>query len=322
MTCCSASGSPRRCRTRSWRPTSSPGPGSTATPLRITNPLVADESVLRTSLRPGLLRAVAFNESHRRPRVVAVRDRPRLPARSGRAARRVRGARRRARRRGGAGGRRRVAGARRGDGRRRARRPATVPPGLHPTRSATLVAGRDVIGAVGEVAPEVLDAFGIADRVAVRRARPAAGARRRAEAGAVAADEPAPVERPRPRLRPPRRRAGREAGQGDPPRCRRRCSSTSTCSTCTAGRRHRRGRRSLAYRLRLQAPDRNLTDADVAERAPAGRPRRRPSSAPSCAADGGRRGGGPGWPWVVVPMALSALIVGGIAVAVRGGGER
>ena len=25
------------------------------------------------------------------------------------------------------------------------------------------------------------------------------------------------------------------------------------------------GRRSLAYRLRLQAPDRNLTDADVAE---------------------------------------------------------
>ena len=25
------------------------------------------------------------------------------------------------------------------------------------------------------------------------------------------------------------------------------------------------GRRSLAYRLRLQAPDRNLTDADIAE---------------------------------------------------------
>ncbi len=31
--------------------------------------------------------------------------------------------------------------------------------------------------------------------------------------------------------------------------------------------------------------------------------------------------GGPGWLWVVVPMALSALVVGGIAVAVRGGGE-
>ena len=34
--------------------------------ISITNPLVDEESVLRTSLRPGLLSAVAFNESHRR----------------------------------------------------------------------------------------------------------------------------------------------------------------------------------------------------------------------------------------------------------------
>ncbi len=34
--------------------------------LTVTNPLVADESVLRTSLRPGLLEAIAYNESHRR----------------------------------------------------------------------------------------------------------------------------------------------------------------------------------------------------------------------------------------------------------------
>jgi len=34
--------------------------------VRVTNPLVADEDVLRPSMRPGLLRAVAFNESHRR----------------------------------------------------------------------------------------------------------------------------------------------------------------------------------------------------------------------------------------------------------------
>ena len=33
--------------------------------LVITNPLAAEESVLRTSLRPGLLRSVAYNESHR-----------------------------------------------------------------------------------------------------------------------------------------------------------------------------------------------------------------------------------------------------------------
>jgi phenylalanyl-tRNA synthetase beta chain len=37
--------------------------------LHITNPLVVEEDVLRPSLRPGLLRAVAFNESHRRPGV-------------------------------------------------------------------------------------------------------------------------------------------------------------------------------------------------------------------------------------------------------------
>ena len=37
--------------------------------LHVTNPLVADEDILRPSLRPGLLRSVAFNESHRRPGV-------------------------------------------------------------------------------------------------------------------------------------------------------------------------------------------------------------------------------------------------------------
>ena len=34
--------------------------------IRITNPLIVEESVLRTSLRPGLLEAIAYNESHRR----------------------------------------------------------------------------------------------------------------------------------------------------------------------------------------------------------------------------------------------------------------
>ena len=33
--------------------------------LRLANPLVAEESVLRTSLRPGLLQAIAYNQSHR-----------------------------------------------------------------------------------------------------------------------------------------------------------------------------------------------------------------------------------------------------------------
>ncbi len=34
--------------------------------ISITNPLIVEESVLRTSLRPGLLEAIAYNESHRR----------------------------------------------------------------------------------------------------------------------------------------------------------------------------------------------------------------------------------------------------------------
>ena len=67
--CCSVSGlrgdarpvpAPRRSRRRpAWRDDV----------VRVANPLVADEDVLRTSLRPGLLKAIAFNESHRRPGV-------------------------------------------------------------------------------------------------------------------------------------------------------------------------------------------------------------------------------------------------------------
>lgn len=41
--------------------------GLPAAALTIANPLVAEESVLRTSLRPGLLTAVGYNASHRRP---------------------------------------------------------------------------------------------------------------------------------------------------------------------------------------------------------------------------------------------------------------
>jgi phenylalanyl-tRNA synthetase beta chain len=232
--------------------------------LRIANPLVAEESVLRTSLRPGLLRAVAFNESHRRAGVALFEIGHVYPPGPGElpdehevlgivlageeapAAVTVW---------------REIAaalgvGARIDQGR--------VPPGLHATRSATLVAGRDAIGAVGEVSPEVLEAFDIAERVAVLEL----------DLGPVLAREPKPAVW-RPTGRHPssdldlafalpddvpaeklekaiRQGAGallvdlglfdvyRGAGVGD-------------------------GRRSLAYRLRLQAADRNLTDADVAD---------------------------------------------------------
>ena len=42
-----------------------------------------------------------------------------------------------------------------------------VPAGLHATRSATLQAGRDPLGAVGEISPEVLVAFEVTERVAI-----------------------------------------------------------------------------------------------------------------------------------------------------------
>ena len=135
--------------------------------VRIVNSLVAEESVLRTSLRPGLLKAIAFNESHRRTNVslfeigqVYPPGDGELPdeyeqlgvvlaGRDAMAAMDVW---------------REVAAAM-GFG---ARVDQTNPPaGLHPTRSATLSLGRDAIGAVGEIHPDVLDAYGAEERVAV-----------------------------------------------------------------------------------------------------------------------------------------------------------
>ena len=135
--------------------------------VRIVNSLVAEESVLRTSLRPGLLKAVAFNESHRRPEVSLFEighayppGDGELPAeyeelaivlagRDAMAAMAVW----------------REIAATMGFG---ARVDQSNPPaGLHPTRSATLSAGRDVVGVVGEVHPDVLDAYGVDERVAL-----------------------------------------------------------------------------------------------------------------------------------------------------------
>jgi phenylalanyl-tRNA synthetase beta chain len=232
--------------------------------LRISNPLVAEESVLRPSLRPGLLRAVAFNESHRRPGVslfeighvyepgsgelpeeyealgvvLAGREAPAAVAvwREVAAAMGV--------------------GARVDQTR--------LPPGLHATRSATLVAGRDAIGAVGEIAPEVLATLDIDERVAVLELdlRPVLG------------QEPKPARwKPTSRfpssdldlafLLPddvPAERLDKAIRQGAGP-----LLIDLELFDVYRGQGVGEGRRSLAFRLRLQAPDRNLTDADVAD---------------------------------------------------------
>ncbi len=136
--------------------------------IHITNPLIADEDVLRPSMRAGLLKAVAFNESHRRfglsffeiGHVYPPGDRStELPpeyeglaiAMAGRDAVSAMAVWREL-----------VASM--GLGARVDQ--SAVPPGMHPTRSATLSLGRDVVGAIGEIHPSVLEAFGVAERVA------------------------------------------------------------------------------------------------------------------------------------------------------------
>ncbi|HTJ74722.1 MAG TPA: hypothetical protein VL337_05100, partial [Acidimicrobiales bacterium] len=136
--------------------------------VEVENPLAAEESILRPSLLPGLLRAVAVNAGHRRPDVGlfeighvflppdgAAEQLPVEPERLAVAL-----------------GQRDAADAVRiwrglVDGLRLAdvRMEAAARPGLHPTRSDRLVAGGQEVGAIGEVDPQVLAAHGIEGRV-------------------------------------------------------------------------------------------------------------------------------------------------------------
>ena len=135
--------------------------------LLLANPLVADEAILRTSLRPGLLRSLRYNQSHRAPRVglweighVYPKSDAQLPNESEQLAIVV------------AGGDAETAlsqwnaicdalsvGAQLDQSR--------IPAGLHATRSATLARGKKVIGVVGEIDPVVLDVLGIEGRVSI-----------------------------------------------------------------------------------------------------------------------------------------------------------
>ena len=135
--------------------------------VRLVNPLVVGDDVLRTSLRPGLLKALAFNESHRRSGVALFEighvyppSDDVLPAEFEALTVVVAGAE----------APRAVAVWRElasamGWGARLDQ--SNVPAGLHPTRSATLSAGRDVVGSIGELHPDVLDAFDVTERVAI-----------------------------------------------------------------------------------------------------------------------------------------------------------
>jgi phenylalanyl-tRNA synthetase beta chain len=232
--------------------------------LRITNPLVAEESVLRTSLRPGLLGAVAYNESHRRTGVSlfeighvyppAEGELPGeyealtvvLAGREAPAAMAVW----------------RELAAALGTGARIDQ--SKIPAGLHATRSATLQAGKDPLGAVGEVAPDVLDAFEVTERVAIleldldqlldREPKPAQWKpTSRYPSSDLDLSFVVPEEIPAEKVeKAVRQGAGNLLVDID-------------LFDVYRGERAAAGTRSLAYRIRLQAADRNLTDADVAD---------------------------------------------------------
>ncbi len=135
--------------------------------VEVENPLAVEESILRPSLLPGLLRALAANAGHRRPDVELFEiGHVFLPPPAGEAlpvepehlAVAL----------GGADAAEAVrvwhvlaAGLRLVN----AGTEAAEIPGLHPTRSARVLAGGTVVGAIGEVDPQVLAAHGIDGRV-------------------------------------------------------------------------------------------------------------------------------------------------------------
>ena len=232
--------------------------------LRIANPLVADESVLRTSLRPGILRSLRYNQSHRAPRIglweighVYPTSGAQLPDESEQLVVVV------------AGGDATTAlgqwnavcdalsvGAQLDQSR--------VPAGLHPTRSATLARGKKVVGVVGEIDPVVLDALGIEGRVSILEL----------DLSTILNEEPKPVQArdinrfpssdidlafvaPDDVTADKIQRALRQAAG-------KRLVSIELFDVYR-GKGVAEGSRSLAFRLRLQQEGGTLTDADIAE---------------------------------------------------------
>jgi phenylalanyl-tRNA synthetase beta chain len=235
--------------------------GLSSEAVRLVNPLVVGDDVLRTSLRPGLLKAIAFNESHRRPGVrffeighvyppgpgelpdeheslavvmagseapVAVSVWRQLVSAMGWGARLDQ---------------------------------TNVPSGLHPGRSATLSIGKDTLGVVGEIHPAVLEAYGVAERVAVLE---------------VDLTRLLAIEPKVPQWRPTSRFPSSDFDLAF------NVPTSVTAEKLDKALRQAAGSllvdlslfdvyrpesgatsRSLAFRLRIQAPDRTLTDVDV-----------------------------------------------------------
>jgi phenylalanyl-tRNA synthetase beta chain len=233
--------------------------------VTLTNPLVAEESVLRTSLRPGLLRAVAYNESHRIDGVALfeigkVFGVP-LPGATLPDEREHLGVV--------------LAGCDATDAVQVwdvVHRTLGLPgpgidqlrpvAGLHPGRSGVLTVATSVVGEVGEVDPGVLEVLGIRERVAwlqvdldVALALPHGDHPYRSISRypssdldlAFEVDETVPASHVAAAIR---------GAAGD-------LLVDLALFDVFRGPPVPEGRRSLAYRLRLQAADRTLTDDDL-----------------------------------------------------------
>jgi phenylalanyl-tRNA synthetase beta chain len=234
----------------------------------VTNPLDAKESVLRTSLRPGLLKALAYNASHRTPEVRLFE--------LGRVFHRP-----------SAGGSKvlpdepeHLAVALAGSDAHEAVRvlrilvdavdatatlQAAEAPGLHATRCASVLVGGASAGWVGEIDPQVAEAFGVPVRVGwIELALdtlldPSRGPRQARAVStypssdldlAFAVEESVPAAEVEAAVR---------AGAGE-------LLVDCRLFDVYRGPGVAQGRRSLAFRLRLQASDRTLTDAEVGRR--------------------------------------------------------
>ncbi len=244
-------------------PDALPRVGLDSSVVSILNPLIVEESVLRTSLRPGLLDAVAFNESHRRLGARFFEIGHVYPPGSGDLPDEhevlcvvLAGA--------GASEAmelwREVSSAL-GFGARIDQ--SRVPLGLHPTRSATLQAGKEPSGAVGEIDPRVTREFSVTERVAILELK----------LDEVLGRQPKPSSW-KPVSRMPSSDVDLAFILGDDVSAEKlekaiRQGAGSLLVGLEVfdvfrGPAIGEGRRSIAYRLRLQATDRNLIDSDFA----------------------------------------------------------
>jgi phenylalanyl-tRNA synthetase beta chain len=235
-------------------------------PITITNPLIADESVLRTSLLPGLLKTIAYNESHRNAGVALFEighvfrrpDEPQpLPDEHEHLAVAIAGAEAPA----AVEAWQALATALAVDDRALA---ADVLPGMHATRAAAVVVAGERIGVAGEVDPAVLANHGITERVAwveidlgrlfelPHGERPYRLISRFPSSDIDLAFE-TPDAVPAAAVETALRRAGGEL------------LARLELFDVYRGAGLAPGNRSLAYRLRFQAGDRTLTDAEVAD---------------------------------------------------------